>query len=428
MNLVQKSRRHRVRNRLNIPWKVTDDGDVVHFWNMNDAVYAAGLISSAPRSVGDKDLDQGTAANKPLITGLSLRENRVLYSSTLDNAYWPSFNSSLVPVVGAWPEGSGYYKLTEDASVGVTHDTRKALTSVISGETLTQSCYAKAGERTKIRFRKSGGAAKHAYIDLTDGSVNNNTYDTAPVVTDAGNGWWKIEVSFTVDAASHNLLYIFLVEGSGTTTTYNGDGTSGCYLQGFSLRSSSSSSDYQVTTTAPIWSCRNPGHLRGAIFSSHDAGGDDFLQTLDFAIAISQPALVFKAFQILVDDGAGDAFFSDGRDVTDRILTGFESGLTGIGHSATTWVGDDTTYVINTNYAYSDYFSGASSWQKRDNGSLITNSPGTDGIAGLTVGADYLGANNSQILLYELGIYTGSDPVGFSTKYYNYCRRIGLCP
>jgi hypothetical protein len=162
------------------------------------------------------------------------------------------------PATTATADPSGLYnayKLTENVPVipgtPETHviNLQGLSTSVIAGVQYTLSGYAKAAERTSIiaAFGADNGAftVNGGTIDITPSSSGgtgavSGTTGAIPVVTDAGNGWWRFSVTATATATA---VFAFRVSPvAGGTNSYVGDGTSGVYIWGAQL----------VTGAAPV--------------------------------------------------------------------------------------------------------------------------------------------------------------------------------
>lgn len=175
------------------------------------------------------------------------------YSQDLSQSVWSkgNLNTTGTPPyldVTLAPDGT----LTGDKLIENTNTSSHAVvrTGVAStGIDYNISIYLKQAERTKVRISSAiGGLAKSCELDLTNGSISNNTFINTPVVTSEANGWYRFSVTITSGGSSGtNGMTINLMSGS--STVYAGDGISGCFIWGGQLSQTSSVKTYQTTTT-----------------------------------------------------------------------------------------------------------------------------------------------------------------------------------
>ena len=139
------------------------------------------------------------------------------------------------------------YKLTEDTTASASHliQWQGVNTSVTAGVQYTFSGYVKLADAARPSVQVAIGNDNGAFtenigiINLTTGVVSDPV-GTAPIVTDAGNGWWRWSITATATASALCVVRTFLIAGG--TNVYTGDGTSGVYIWGAQL----------VTGSAPV--------------------------------------------------------------------------------------------------------------------------------------------------------------------------------
>ena len=205
--------------------------------------------------IGKKDLVTFTrASSATFVDGDGLIKttpvNLVTYSEQFNNAAWVKSNGSVSANVDTSPIGDR----TADKWVPDTrNDFHFIRTPATTGslEYYTYSVYAKqSGYRYILINTAVGSTSGNAgpIVDLQDGVVVDNFTATYPVtITDAGNGWWRIALTFNGNGGSisvdHNPLPTVAV------ASYIGDGTSGTLLWGAQLQKGSTATAYIPTTS-----------------------------------------------------------------------------------------------------------------------------------------------------------------------------------
>ena len=185
------------------------------------------------------------------------------YPQDFNSANWTKARATAPATIATADPTGTYtaYKLTEDTSVNLSHliQWQGVSTAVTVGTQYTVSGYAKAAERTTIAvsFGTDNGAftTNGGRIDITPSSSGGTgavsaVSGAAPIVTDAGNGWWRFSVTATATATAQFAFRVTLV--SGGTTNYTGDGTSGVYIWGAQLTESAAAVPFFYYPYTPL--------------------------------------------------------------------------------------------------------------------------------------------------------------------------------
>lgn len=220
-------------------------------------VDSANLVSSwNDNGSGNRDASQSTGANKPRLTRADSLENLCLYSQELDNVAWGKSAVSITTAATTNPiDGdSNAFKIVENtANTDHYLSAPNTADNILIGASARWSVYVKAAERTWCYIQPVGGiSSTFRVINLSTGAQGTGS-GTAPVVTDAGGGWWRVTFTLTTTSAAVANLNIGLATGN-STSGYLGDGTSGIYVFGPQIQYSVSSESYLEATTFPQYS------------------------------------------------------------------------------------------------------------------------------------------------------------------------------
>lgn len=172
------------------------------------------------------------------------------YSEEFNNAVWlkTNLNTTGTPTyidVETAPDSTlTGDKIIENTSNGL-HATSRTST-ILNTTDYNISVYLKQGERTKVQIVSGiAGSTQNCDLDLTNGTISNNTFANTPTITSATNGWYRFSVTITSGTTTGGIT-IRLFNAS-NATTYTGDGTSGAYVWGFQLSQTSNLKPYQKT-------------------------------------------------------------------------------------------------------------------------------------------------------------------------------------
>jgi hypothetical protein len=162
---------------------------------------------------------------------------------------WEAFNSTLMTDAAHAPDGTmSAEKLTEDGTAASAHSAFATPGIPITpGQTVTMSCYLKAGTRTKAQVGfVNGNNGTRVKVDLATGAlisavaVGSGTIVAASVgVIPAVKGWYRVTVAGSPGGAfTTGFVLVHLLDDTGGDT-YNGDGVGFLYVWGAQVASAS---------------------------------------------------------------------------------------------------------------------------------------------------------------------------------------------
>ena len=192
--------------------------------------------------------------NGVLIEGASTNEFQ--RSEEFENVYWIKAATTISQNTTVSPDGTNTGdRLVEDTSTTIHGVTAGNVTTGLI--TITQSCFAKAAERTSIRMDFTDLTSGDASVDfdLIGGTTSNVTNggswtNTSGTITALTNGWFRCTMTSTQGAGTLVAGKIQLLLSG--TTNYLGDGTSGAFIWGAQLEKLPFASSYIPTETAPV--------------------------------------------------------------------------------------------------------------------------------------------------------------------------------
>jgi hypothetical protein len=222
----------------------------------NSSGYVEVMAADTPRF----DFNAATLACKGLLIE-EARTNLFLYSQDFSQASWAKTNATVTSNAITSPSSSNDgFKLIETADTGNHQTTQSPAFTNLTNYAF--SCYAKAGERTKIRLHWNGTtSALRADVDLITGQVLGGTDVT---VQDAGDGWWRILK--VAQRSSANALCIAILDDSGNVS-YTGDPTKGLYIWGAQFELGSFATSYIPTTASQVTRTADVATMTGTNFS-----------------------------------------------------------------------------------------------------------------------------------------------------------------
>ena len=232
--------------------------------NTATRVNSSGAIEIVNANLPRFDYNPATLASNGLLIEES-RTNILLQSSDFANVVWTKANSSVSSDVIISPDGTQNADKLVENSANTTHGASQAPTLVAG--THTQTIFAKAAERNWLRIICADGAA---YVNLSTGVFGTVSAGTvsfaAKSIKNYGNGWYRIEVSFTAALGANTILIRLATSDGGQT--YLGDGVSGAYVWGAQLEAGAFATSYIPTTTTSVTRNADVVSMTGTNFSS----------------------------------------------------------------------------------------------------------------------------------------------------------------
>jgi len=126
-----------------------------------------------------------------------------------------------------------------------THNVRQQpLASVSASTSYTSTIFAKAAGRSHAMiYTNIGGANTYGIFSLSDGSVTTTSGGGSFSSTSCGNGWYRLQMTFTTSNTNNGPVYFYTCE-DGSTFTYTGNGYGSVLLWGANLTQSSHAYSY----------------------------------------------------------------------------------------------------------------------------------------------------------------------------------------
>jgi hypothetical protein len=200
------------------------------------------------------------------------RTNILLYSNNFrDTATagssrpWVYDGATITADATTSPDGTQNASKLVENNASSAHAVRQTVTTVAT-TTYAPSIYVKgdgSGRNTRVFAYQSTSpftAVGFATVNLANGAVLAG----AGTVTPAGDGWYR--VSFSGAAPSTGTVFRVDV-ANGTSTNYQGDGTSGVYIYGGQLEAGAFATSYIPTTTTSLTRNADAVGMTGTNFS-----------------------------------------------------------------------------------------------------------------------------------------------------------------
>jgi hypothetical protein len=181
------------------------------------------------------------------------KTNLLTYSSSFDNAAWPTFRSSVTANATISPDGnSNAEKLIQQSGANDAGGIYQSLT-IANSTTYTYSFFAKAAGYNFCFARVSNSPSDfNAWFNLETGVVGSTIGGViSSSIVPYGNGWYRCSMTFTSVATSAQ-PHIYIANSNASDQTPGADGVKGIYAWGAQLEAGSYPTSYIPTTSATV--------------------------------------------------------------------------------------------------------------------------------------------------------------------------------
>ena len=200
------------------------------------------------------------------------------YSEEFDNnGGWAKVNATVQPNSAVAPDGTLSADLLveayETSGTNSHYAKQNTLGSVAVGDTYTWTVFAKAAGRNYATiYTTVGGANTYGIWNLLNGSVTTTSGSGSFSSSDCGNGWYRLQITFTTTTTSGGSTY-FYVASDGSTFGYPGNGYGSVLLWGANLTKTASSMSYVKSEASTVTKSADSCSVVSAPLLDNGSGG-----------------------------------------------------------------------------------------------------------------------------------------------------------
>lgn len=186
-----------------------------------------------------------TEAKGVIIEGAST--NLLTYSEDLTQSAWIKSGATISANATTAPDGTTADKIVEDTSTN-SHSVANIYGAMVAGTVYTLSAYVKPAGRNFVRLSVASIASTSITVNLTTKEVQGATSGVLNYnVEKVWNSWLRVSLTFRPSISGNAACTAWIVKEF-QVGSYQGDGTSGIYVWGMQLESSSSATSYIRTS------------------------------------------------------------------------------------------------------------------------------------------------------------------------------------
>jgi hypothetical protein len=198
------------------------------------------------------------------------RTNLVLYSSDFTNGYYSLTNTTLSANSNVAPDGTQTAEtLIENTATGAHTLNASTVSSSSAAGAYTLSMYVKSAPNRYFAMaltdNATGNFGSSSTYDLQSGTVIAGS----GTIKSVGNGWYRITTTGTkVNTASNCGITLFLVDSTGTSGTYTGNGWGGIFIWGLQLEVGAFATSYIPTVASQVTRAADSASMTGTNFTT----------------------------------------------------------------------------------------------------------------------------------------------------------------
>lgn len=207
-------------------------------------VTGGGGNTPAGSSAGAATLTGGVDGSNPH-SALAFKQNLLTYSQDFSNAIWTKTNGSVAANSTIAPDGTVTADTFTPSSGSATHKIGQGINASNDRRYQTVTIFAKPNGYNWLAVASAGYLAS---VNVSTG-VKGSTSGTGSVqVTASTNGFYRIDITMLAAGGTAE-FFVNDADTASSTYSYNADGSSGMYLWGAQVASTSNRLVYTATTT-----------------------------------------------------------------------------------------------------------------------------------------------------------------------------------
>lgn len=195
-----------------------------------------------------------------ILTELTGSTNLILRSEEIDNASWTKTNCTISANAVVGPDGTSIADSMFETVTSGQHRIEQSISKASLAQAHSLTFFIKPNGRDWIYVSlRQGANIVNRWFNITTivrgtlTSIGASPFTpTSANISDAGNGWRKVELNVITNNSNSLTTIIATSAGNGLTSDFSGDITKGYHIWGVQLEQSASSSSYIPTTSASV--------------------------------------------------------------------------------------------------------------------------------------------------------------------------------